>query len=115
MTRPHQWQRVLAALREAGREGVTTSHIRYEMGIANPAERIQELEALGHQISSTPEKRPGGARIARYRLVKDAHPSKPLPLDRDRPLTLTDPTEDFRTELARLDAQVPSMYDPVSW
>jgi hypothetical protein len=67
-----QWERVLFELRKAGREGVTTNHIRTGMMIANPAQRIIELEARGHVISSTPEKRPDGPTIARYRLEHDA-------------------------------------------
>lgn len=69
-----QWARVLFALREAGRAGITTNYIRNRMlpPIANPAQRIIELEARGHVISSTPERREGHATVARYRLEHDA-------------------------------------------
>lgn len=70
-----QWQRTLRALQAAGSRGVTSNEIREGLGgsfIANPAQRINELEERGHQFRVRQETTRGGARQVRYFLIFDA-------------------------------------------
>lgn len=74
-----QWQEVLALLRERGSRGVHTFELRARY-IGNPSQRIAELEAQGHVISSAREKLNGDAVGARYVLVRDAAETAPAGL-----------------------------------
>lgn len=47
-----QQQRTLAALQQAGPDGVTTIQARDELNVMHPAARIQELRDAGHQIET---------------------------------------------------------------
>lgn len=98
-----QANRVLNALRAAGPRGIHSNEIRDGLGgsfIANPSQRIQDLEARGHHISATDEKPPGHARRARYVLTFDAEPKapgQPVPpagrvLERRTPATANPPS-----------------------
>jgi hypothetical protein len=57
--KPSQWQIVLGMLQTAGENGVHSVDIRREY-IANPSQRIIELENRGHAIRAVPEKSPYG-------------------------------------------------------
>lgn len=69
-----QRQRLLAALRQAGNQGITTIQARHKLNILAPAPRVHELRHdFGHNIQTiwttdtTPEGFPH--RIARYVLL----------------------------------------------
>jgi hypothetical protein len=66
-----QHETVLQILRDAGKRGIHTFELRREY-IGNPSQRIAELEARGHIISSTRERLNGDAWGARYVLERDA-------------------------------------------
>lgn len=69
---PPQYELVLAVLRQRGDRGLHSHEIR-GLYIANPSERIRELEALGHVISKGKRERLNGKAYGkRYRLVMDA-------------------------------------------
>ncbi len=61
---------VLSELRIAGRRGVHSFQLR-ALYIANPSQRILELEGRGHLITHQREKLNGAASGVRYRLVSD--------------------------------------------
>lgn len=63
-----QRELVLQMLRDAGTRGVHTFEIR-QAYIANPSQRIAELEAAGHRITHTRERLHGAATGTRYRLL----------------------------------------------
>jgi len=63
-----QYEIVARELRFAGSRGVHTFELRKAM-IANPSERIRELEKQGYVISKEREKLHGEARGARYKIV----------------------------------------------
>lgn len=66
---------VLRALRNAGSRGVHTFEMR-QMFIANPSQRILELEAEGYVVSHARERLHGKALGARYTLIREpAHGS----------------------------------------
>jgi len=67
-----QYHDMLRMLREAGAEGVHTFTFRSQAFIGNPSERRDELQTLGHEINSTPEKSPSGRWGSRYVLTRDA-------------------------------------------
>jgi len=67
-----QYHDMLRMLREAGAEGVHTFTFRSQAFIGNPSERRDELQSLGHEISSTSEKAPSGRWGSRYVLTVDA-------------------------------------------
>jgi hypothetical protein len=66
-----QQARVLQCLRDAGGRGIHTFELRNAY-IANPSQRINELEALGHVIRHERERLHGQAFGVRYTLIKDA-------------------------------------------
>ena len=74
---------VLRELRHAGARGMHTFELR-GMYIANPSQRILELESRGHAISHTREKLHGTARGCRYRLVRDADLVAPSLFDKPK-------------------------------
>lgn len=67
-----QTAKVLKELREAGSIGVHSFYLRRRLFIANPSQRVAELEEMGHIIPGVPEKLHGQAVGARYTLVHDA-------------------------------------------
>lgn len=90
-----QREQVLKALRAAGSRGVHTHELRAAY-IANPSQRISELEAEGHLIVHTRERLHGRAIGTRYKLIEGvqagsargpgqrvADPAPPLTLDLD--------------------------------
>ena len=102
-----QADRVLALLRAAGHEGVHSFSLRREPNlIANPSERVRELEAKGYTISAVSERLHGRAYGVRYRLESSPAPSTRLAVEhRTAPVRLAD-------ELERAAPSRPSMYDP---
>lgn len=63
-------QRGLAALKRAGKRGLTTREWQTRADICNPHTDSAELKANGIRITCTPEGRsPTGANVYRYRLV----------------------------------------------
>ena len=65
-----QCDRILALLRDRGDRGITWIDAFKIVGSSRLAARIQDLEAKGYEITSTPETTDNGARIARYRIVE---------------------------------------------
>jgi len=103
-----QADRVVALLRAAGPVGVHSFELRREPHlIANPSERIRELEARGYTISAVSERLHGRAYGVRYRLESSPAPSTRIAVEhRAAPMRLAD-------ELERaVPSRVPSMYDP---
>lgn len=64
-----QNQRLLAALRAAGKHGIHSSHVRTQLHIGDPSRRVGDLEDLGHDIHHEPE-RHGDSPGVRYILQK---------------------------------------------
>lgn len=63
---------LLEQLRANGPRGIHSLDLRRDHGVGNPSQRIADLEALGHVISSERERFHTGAMGCRYRLVTDA-------------------------------------------
>jgi hypothetical protein len=70
MKREPQWQSVLRELRIRPR-GIHTFELR-SLNVANPSERIRQLEGKGHVIRHDRERLHGDAFGVRYVLVHDA-------------------------------------------
>lgn len=104
-----QADRVIALLRAAGPAGVHSFELRREPHlIANPSERIRELEARGYTISvSAPERLHGRAYGVRYRLEASPAPATRLGVE-SRSIAAMPLSE----ELARAVPARPSIYDP---
>lgn len=103
-----QADRVLALLRNAGAAGVHSFELRREPHlIANPSERIRELEAKGYTISASPPERLHGRALGvRYRLEATPAPETRLAVEsRAAAPRLSE-------ELERAVPARPSMYDP---
>ena len=71
LSRSPRLQRVLAALREAGPDGMTTRDVMRRADVCAVSACVAELRVAGFQIECRQEPR-GRRRLWRYRLLEDA-------------------------------------------